>query len=178
MGEIIKLFCVLNGSRERLAIIKPLRDSVELVYVEEPLQFCTFSLRTIVSSLLKRLFQMPGAWVVFLGTTNAFRINLTKSDVVFSRNVDMVARSTIMNIMSIKQEMGYTKYLGLPLIYRRKKADLVFALLALVLLMVIKKNCSKCSCQSSIKSNYNFGICAVQSYGTPISSDPNLVLFP
>lgn len=51
-------------------------------------------------------------------------VNLSKSEVVFSRNVDMVARSGIMKVLGIKQAESHSKYLGLPLCFGRRKADL------------------------------------------------------
>lgn len=52
------------------------------------------------------------------------RINLVKSEIEFSRNVDMLTRSTIMNILGVEQAPRHTKYLRLPLVFRRKKSEL------------------------------------------------------
>jgi hypothetical protein len=53
-------------------------------------------------------------------------INLTKSEVFFSRNLSFAAQEDLSRIMGVRHVLGTGNYLGLPSMIGRKKKD-VFA---------------------------------------------------
>jgi hypothetical protein len=53
-------------------------------------------------------------------------INLTKSEVFFSRNLSIAAQEDLSKIMGVRHVLGTSNYLGLPSMIGRKKKD-VFA---------------------------------------------------
>jgi hypothetical protein len=53
-------------------------------------------------------------------------INLTKSEVFFSRNLSIAAQEDLSNIMGVRHVLGTGNYLGLPSMIGRKKKN-VFA---------------------------------------------------
>jgi hypothetical protein len=50
-------------------------------------------------------------------------INLTKSEVFFSRNLSVAAQEDLSRIMGVRHVLGTGKYLGLPSMIGRKKKD-------------------------------------------------------
>jgi hypothetical protein len=48
-------------------------------------------------------------------------INLTKSEVFFSRNISRAAQEDLSNIMGVRHMLGTEKYLGLPSMVGRSK---------------------------------------------------------
>ena len=51
-------------------------------------------------------------------------INLTKSEVYFSRNLSIAAQQDLSNIMGVRHVLGTGNYLGLPSMIGRKKKDI------------------------------------------------------
>lgn len=51
------------------------------------------------------------------------RINFTKSEVVFSRNVSNPVRSCFINMMEFRMVTSHSKYLGLPLLCGSNKTE-------------------------------------------------------
>jgi hypothetical protein len=51
-------------------------------------------------------------------------INLSKSEVFFSRNISLAAQEDLSNIMGVRHVLGTGKYLGLPSMIGRKKRDI------------------------------------------------------
>ncbi|CAM8995607.1 unnamed protein product [Rhodiola kirilowii] len=52
------------------------------------------------------------------------RINFSKSDVLFSRNVDPVQKKLLANLMGVLAVQSHSKYLGLPLVMGQRKSDI------------------------------------------------------
>ncbi|MCI22393.1 RNA-directed DNA polymerase (Reverse transcriptase) [Trifolium medium] len=51
-------------------------------------------------------------------------INLTKSEVLFSRNLSIAAQDDLARLMGVKHVLGTDNYLGLPSMIGRKKRDI------------------------------------------------------
>jgi hypothetical protein len=51
-------------------------------------------------------------------------INLTKSEVFFSRNLSTAAQEDLSRIMGVRHVLGTSNYLGLPSMIGRKKKDI------------------------------------------------------
>lgn len=51
------------------------------------------------------------------------KINLAKSEIVFSRNVEMVTRHSIINTLGVGQVQKHLKYLRLPLVFGNSKSE-------------------------------------------------------
>jgi hypothetical protein len=108
---------VANGDLHGVQICRGAPSVSHLLFADDCFLFCrsTLSETNHLMNILKTYEEASGQ-----------EINLTKSEVFFSRNLTMAAQEDLSRIMGVRHVIGTGKYLGLPSMIGRKKKE-VFA---------------------------------------------------
>jgi hypothetical protein len=105
---------VARGDLHGVKICRGAPPASHLLFADDCFLFCRSNLDETrhLMSILKTYEEASGQ-----------EINLTKSEVFFSRNLSMEAQEDLSRLMGVRHVLGTRKYLGLPSLIGRKKKD-------------------------------------------------------